>query len=78
VKVTRSDWPGLFHGNDTPDLPWTNNDLGQEFGSHRYHERRASGQRGALPALVLRGPPRRVAGLGTRTVAGDGGRPGRW
>ena len=70
VKVSRSYWPGLFACYDTPDLPRTNNDLEQAFGSHRYHERRATGRKGASPALVLRGSARLVAGLGTRTGAG--------
>jgi hypothetical protein len=70
LKVTRSYWPGLFHCYDTPDLPRANNDLEQAFGSHRYHERRATGRKGASPALVLRGSARLVAGLGTRAGAG--------
>lgn len=71
VKVSRSYWPGLFACYDTPDLPRTNNDLEQAFGSHRYHERRATGRKGASPALVLRGSARLVAGLGTRRGAGS-------
>jgi len=70
VKVSRSYWPGLFQCYGTPDLPRTNNDLEQAFGSHRYHERRATGRKGASPALVLRGSARLVAGLGTRAGAG--------
>jgi len=70
VKVSRSYWPGLFACYDTPGLPRTNNDLEQAFGSHRYHERRATGRKGASPALVLRGSARLVAGLGTRAGAG--------
>jgi hypothetical protein len=70
VKVSRSYWPGLFACYDTPDLPRTNNDLERLFGSHRYHERRATGRKGASPALVLRGSVRLVAGLGTRAGAG--------
>ena len=66
LKVTRSYWPGLFACYDTADLPRTNNDLEQAFGSHRYHERRATGRKGASPALVLRGSARLVAGLATR------------
>ena len=66
VKVTRSYWPGLFACYDQPGLPRTNNDLEQAFGSHRYHERRATGRKGASPALVLRGSARLVAGLATR------------
>ena len=67
VKVSRSYWPGLFACYDTPDLPRTNNDLEQLFGSHRYHERRASGRKGGSPGMVLRGSVRLVAGLATRT-----------
>jgi hypothetical protein len=70
VKVSRSYWPGLFACYDTPDRPRTNNDLERAFGSHRYHERRATGRKGAPPALVLRGSARLVAGLGTRAGAG--------
>jgi hypothetical protein len=70
VKVSRSYWPGLFACYDVADLPRTNNDLEQLFGSHRYHERRATGRKGASPALVLRGSARLVAGLGTRSGAG--------
>ena len=67
LKVSRSYWPGLFACHDAPDLPRTNNDLERAFGSHRYHERRATGRKGASPALVLRGSARLVAGLATRT-----------
>ena len=66
VKVSRSYRPGLFACYDTPDLPRTNNALEQTFGSHRYHERRATGRKGASPALVLRGTAKLVAGLATR------------
>jgi hypothetical protein len=70
LTVSRSYWPGLFACYDTPDLPRTNNDLERAFGQHRYHERRATGRKGASPALVLRGAARVVAGLGTRAGAG--------
>ena len=66
VKVTRSYWPGLFACYDAADLPRTNNDLEQAFGSHRYHERRASGRKAASPSLVLRGSAKLIAGLATR------------
>lgn len=66
VKVSRSYWPGLFGCYGTAELPRTNNDLEQAFGSHRYHERRATGRKGASPALVLRGAAKLVAGLATR------------
>ncbi|WP_088258478.1 transposase [Fimbriiglobus ruber] len=83
VKVSRRYWPGLFACYDTPDLPRTNNDLEQAFGSHRYHERRATGRKGASPALVLRGSARLVAGLATRrqkVTAADlaGANPAQW
>lgn len=66
-KVTQSYWPGLFCCYQTPNLPRTNNDLEQCFGSARYHERRATGRRGASPALVVRGQVRLVAAVATRT-----------
>jgi hypothetical protein len=66
LKVTRSYWPGLFHCYDVADLPRTNNDLERYFGGHRYHERRASGRKGASPALVLRGSARLLAAAATR------------
>lgn len=43
-KLTASYWPGLFHCFDQADLPRTNNELEQYFGSAWYHERRASGR----------------------------------
>jgi hypothetical protein len=67
LKVSRSYWPGLFSCYDTADLPRTNNDLEQAFGSYRYHERRATGRKGASSALVVRGSARLIAGLATRT-----------
>lgn len=66
VKVTASYWPGLFHCYDVPDLPRTNNDLEQYFGAARHLERRATGRKGASPALVVRGAVRVVALLATR------------
>lgn len=66
VKVTRSYWRGLFHCYKVGDLPRTNNDLEQAFGSVRYYERRASGRKGAAPGLVTRGAARIIAALATR------------
>lgn len=66
LKVTRSYWPGLFHCYEAPDLPRTKNDLEQCFGAHRYHERRATGRKGASPALVLRGSVQLIAAAATR------------
>lgn len=66
LKVTESYWPGLFHCYDVADLPRTNNELEQCFGSVRYGERRASGRRGAIAGLVVRGPVRVVTALALR------------
>lgn len=66
LKVTESYWPGLFHCYDVTDLPRTTNDLEQCFGSVRYGERRASGRRGAIAGLVVRGPVRVVTALALR------------
>nr|WP_220208345.1 ISNCY family transposase [Reticulibacter mediterranei] len=66
LKVTASFAPGLFHCYDLADLPRTNNDLEQCFGAVRHHERRATGRRGAIPGLVVRGSVRVVAALATR------------
>ncbi len=67
LKVTRSYWSGLFHCYDVPGLPRTNNDLEHLFGSHRHHERRATGRKGASPALVLRGSVCVIAAMATRS-----------
>jgi hypothetical protein len=69
VRVSRSYWPGLFYCYEVADLPQTNNDLEQFFGSHRYHERRCSGRKGASPGLVLRGQARLLAAAATRRRA---------
>jgi hypothetical protein len=72
VKVTKSYWGGLFHCYDSPDIPRTNNDLEHLFGSHRYHERRASGRKQASPGLVVQGSVRVVASLATRLRPEEG------
>ncbi len=66
LKVTRSYWPGLFHGYAVAELPRTNNELEQFFGSYRYHERRCSGRKVACPGTVVRGSVRLVAAAATR------------
>jgi hypothetical protein len=76
-KVTRSYRPGLFHCYAVPDLPRTNNDLEHEFGSQRYHERRATGRKTASPAVVLRGEARLVAAVATRRHSPTGPDLGR-
>jgi hypothetical protein len=65
-KVTASYWPGLFCCYDVPDLPRTNNALEQYFGTSRHLERRATGRKGASPAVVVRGAVRVVAAVATR------------
>ena len=76
-KVTRSYRPGLFHGYSVPDLPRTNNDLAHEFGSQRYHERRATGRKTASPAVGLRGEARLIAAIATRQSPPSGADLGR-
>lgn len=73
LKVTRSDWPGLFHCYDISGLPRTNNDLEHMFGTHRYHERRTTGRKTGSPTVVIRGPVRVVAATAThfRTFTAD-------
>jgi len=66
LKVSASYAPHLFHCYTVPGLPRTNNALEQLFGSARYHERRASGRKGADPNLVVRGAVRLVAAVATR------------
>jgi hypothetical protein len=66
LTVTNSFAPGLFYCYDVPDLPRTNKDLEHCFGSVRHHERRATGRRGAVPGLVVRGSVRVVAALAAR------------
>ncbi|SRR5579883_2798562 len=65
-KVTTSYWSGLFHCYEHVDLPRTNNDLEQYFGSARYHERRATGRKQASPGVVVRGAVRAVASVASR------------
>ena len=72
VKVTESYWRGLFCCYQSADIPRTNNDLEHLFGSHRYHERRASGRRRGSPGLVVRGSVRVVSGLATRLRPEEG------
>jgi hypothetical protein len=65
LKVTKSYCKGLFRCYADPDLPRTNNDLEHYFGSARHGERRASGRKGASPAMVVRGSVRVVAAVAT-------------
>jgi hypothetical protein len=69
--VTASYWPGLFACYDVPDLPRTNNDLEHYFGTARHLERRATGRKGASPALAVRGSVRVVAAVATHLMPLD-------
>lgn len=68
-KVTHSYWDGLFHCYQVKDLPRTNNDLEQYFGTARHVERRVTGRKRASPTLVVRGPVRVVAAGASRLVS---------
>jgi hypothetical protein len=54
---------GLFHCYDVEGLPRTNNDLEHCFGVARVHERRATGRRGAIPGVVVRGSVRLITAV---------------
>jgi hypothetical protein len=56
---------GLFQCYDIAGLPRTNNDLEHCFGVARVHERRATGRRGAIPGVVVRGSVRVIAAVVT-------------
>jgi hypothetical protein len=70
-EVTGNYWPGLFHCYAVPDLPRTNNDLEQLFGSTRHHERRVTGRKVASRTLVVRGEVRLLAAFATRQMTWD-------
>lgn len=57
---------GLFQCYDVEGLPRTNNDLERCFGVARVHERRATGRRGAIPGVVVRGSVRVITAVVTR------------
>ena len=58
---------GLFRCYDIAGLPRTNNDLEHCFGVARVHERRATGRRGAIPGVVVRGSVRVIAAVTSTT-----------
>jgi hypothetical protein len=64
--ITNNFASGLFHCYDVQGLPRTNNDLEHCFGVARVHERRATGRRGAIPGVVVRGSVRLIAVGATR------------
>jgi hypothetical protein len=61
--ITKNFAPGLFQCYDVAGLPCTNNALEECFGVARIHERRATGRRGAIPGVVVRGSVRVVAAV---------------
>src|SRR5258708_24045543 len=58
LHITNNFAAGLFHCYDVEGLPRTNNELEHCFGVGRVHERRATGRRGAIPGVVVRGSVR--------------------
>lgn len=68
-KVTASYWDGLFVCSQVKDLPRTNNDLEQFFGTARHIERRVTGRKRASPTLVVRGSVRVVAAGASRILS---------
>jgi len=61
--ITSNFAAGLFHCYDVEGLPRTNNDLEHCFGVARVHERRATGRRGAIPGVVVRGSVRVITAV---------------
>jgi hypothetical protein len=58
---------GIFRCYDIAGLPRPNNDLEHCFGVARVHERRATGRRGAIPGVVVRGSVRVMAAVTSTT-----------
>jgi hypothetical protein len=69
LKVTASYWDGLFACYQVDELPRTNNDLEQFFGTARHVERRVTGRKRASPTLVVRGSVRVVAAGASRILS---------
>ena len=67
LKVTASYGSPLFNCYDVPDLPRTNTDLEQLFGSLRHQLRRTTGQKNAPASLVVCGATRLPAAVASRT-----------
>jgi hypothetical protein len=53
-KVSRSYWPGLFHGYDVPSLPRTNNELESRFRDTGRRLLRTTGQKGLTQRTLQR------------------------
>jgi len=64
-QITDNFAAGLLQCYDVEGLPRTNNDLEHCFGVARVHERRATGRRGAIPGVVVRGSVRVMAAVVT-------------
>ena len=64
--ITNNFADGLFQCYDVEGLPRTNNDVEQCFGVARVHERRATGRRGAIPGVVVRGSVRVMTAVVTK------------
>jgi hypothetical protein len=64
--ITNNFAAGLFQCYDVEGLPRTNNDLEQCFGVARVHERRATGRRGAIAGVVVRGSVRVITAVVTK------------
>jgi len=62
-QITDNFAAGLFQCSDVEGLPRTNNELEHCFGVARVHERRATGRRGAIPGVVVRGSVRVMAAV---------------
>ncbi len=64
--ITNNFAAGLFQCYDVEGWPRTNNDLEHCFGVARVHERRATGRRGAIPGVVVRGSVRVITAVVTK------------
>jgi hypothetical protein len=64
--ITNNFAAGLFHCYDLEGLPRTNNELEHCFGVARVHERRATGRRGAIAGVVVRGSVRVITAVVTK------------
>jgi hypothetical protein len=66
LHITDNFAAGLFQCYDVEGLPRTNNDLEHCFGVARVHERRATGRRGSIPGVVVRGSVRVITAVVTK------------
>jgi len=66
TAVSASYFDGLFHCYAVAELPRTNNDLEQFFGSARWHERRTTGRKVASATTVIWGSVRLVTAVASR------------